>query len=70
MEQLRQIFAELHAVTVRDTVSFHDAWSNFDSDGQPSNRDAFASAARSMLHQILWWGRALRDAKLARPFGS
>jgi NAD(P)H-dependent FMN reductase len=70
VEQLRQIFAELHAVTVRDTVSFHDAWSNFDSDGQPTNRDAFESAARSMLHQILWWGRALRDAKLTRPFGS
>lgn len=70
VEQLRQVFAELHAVTVRNTVSFHDAWSNFDSEGQPSNPDAFESAARSMLTQILWWGRALRDAKLARPFGS
>jgi NAD(P)H-dependent FMN reductase len=69
VEQLRQIFAELHAVTVRDTVSFHDARSHFDSDGRPINPDAFGSAARSMLHQIVWWGRALRDAKLVRPFG-
>lgn len=68
VEQLRQIFAELNAITVRNTVSFHDAWSGFDSLGQPSNPDAFENAARSMLTQILWWGLALRDAKLARFF--
>jgi NAD(P)H-dependent FMN reductase len=29
VEQLRQIFAELHAVNVRNTVSFHMAWECF-----------------------------------------
>ena len=26
VEQLRLVFAELHAVGIRDTVSFHSAW--------------------------------------------
>ena len=29
VEHLRQVFAELHAVTVRDTLSFHMAWERF-----------------------------------------
>ncbi|WP_309096164.1 NAD(P)H-dependent oxidoreductase, partial [Streptomyces sp.] len=32
-EHLRQVFAELHAVTVRDTVSFHNAGASFDDHG-------------------------------------
>jgi NAD(P)H-dependent FMN reductase len=35
VEQLRQIFAELHAVTVRDTVSFNDVLTQFGSDSWP-----------------------------------
>lgn len=30
VEALRLVFAELHAVTVRDTVSFHNPWSRFE----------------------------------------
>ena len=35
VEHLRQVFAELHAVTVRETLSFHMAWERFDEDGRP-----------------------------------
>jgi NAD(P)H-dependent FMN reductase len=68
VEHLRQVFAELHAVTVRDTVSFHNAGASFDDEGtlrDPAGPDA---AAKTMLDQLVWWGRALREAKETRPY--
>ncbi|GGW81262.1 NADPH-dependent FMN reductase [Streptomyces lomondensis] len=69
VEHLRQVFAELHAVTVRDTVSFHNAGASFDDQGtlrDPSGPDA---AAKTMLDQLVWWGRALREARGRWPYG-
>jgi NAD(P)H-dependent FMN reductase len=68
VEHLRQVFAELHAVTVRDTVSFHGVWAHFDPAGQPKDRDRYARAAKSMFDQLAWWGRALREARAERPY--
>jgi NAD(P)H-dependent FMN reductase len=68
VEHLRQVFAELHATTVRDTLSFHLAWSQFDADGQPKNGDHAERAARSLLDQLAWWGLALRHARQTRPY--
>jgi NAD(P)H-dependent FMN reductase len=68
VEQLRQIFAELHAVTVRDTVSFHEFWTQFDADGQLKNPDGCEAAANAMLDQLAWWGHALREARAKRPY--
>jgi NAD(P)H-dependent FMN reductase len=68
VEHLRQVFAELHAVTVRDTVSFHNAGGSF-ADGRlkdPSGPDA---AAKTMLDQLVWWGQVLREGRTARPYG-
>ncbi|MGA5899957.1 NADPH-dependent FMN reductase [Streptomyces venetus] len=68
-EHLRQVFAELHAVTVRDTVSFHNAGASFDDEGalrDPAGPDA---AAKTMLDQLVWWGRALREARQKWPYG-
>jgi NAD(P)H-dependent FMN reductase len=70
VEHLRQVFAELHAVTVRDTVSFHNAGGLFDADGSPKDPEACNIAAKSMLEQLTWWGLALREAKAKRPYGS
>ncbi|MEE1753385.1 NADPH-dependent FMN reductase [Streptomyces sp. SP18CS02] len=68
VEQLRQVFAELHAVTVRDTVAFANAGALFDETGRHKDPDAADAAATTMLDQIAWWGYALRDAKAARPY--
>ncbi|MFF1308252.1 NADPH-dependent FMN reductase [Streptomyces sp. NPDC058307] len=68
VEHLRQVFAELHAVTVRDTVSFHNAGGSF-TDGRlkdPSGPDA---VAKTMLDQLVWWGKVLREGRTARPYG-
>jgi NAD(P)H-dependent FMN reductase len=70
VEQLRQVFAELHAVTVRDTVSFHGAWAQFDPEGQLKDPDRYEKTAQSMLDQLAWWGYALREAKAQRPYVS
>ncbi|MGK5552558.1 NADPH-dependent FMN reductase [Actinomadura kijaniata] len=68
VEQLRQVFTELHATTVRDTVSFHTCWNRFDDAGEPVDRAGTEAAAKSLLDQLVWWGRALRDARTARPY--
>ncbi|MFL6126519.1 NADPH-dependent FMN reductase [Actinophytocola sp.] len=68
VEHLRQVFAELHAVTTRDVVSFHNAWEQFDDNGEPVDPTGPATAAKTMLDQLAWWGFALRDARAARPY--
>ncbi|MEO3786210.1 NAD(P)H-dependent oxidoreductase [Actinocorallia sp. B10E7] len=71
VEQLRQIFAELHMVSVRDGVSFHNVWSHVGPDGEfPAEPDGCGQAARAMLDQLVWWANALHDAKRRVPYGS
>ncbi|NYV75843.1 NADPH-dependent FMN reductase [Streptomyces sp. UH6] len=68
VEQLRQVFAELHATTVRDSVSFPLAWERFDADGVPHDPAVPEGAAKAMLDQLVWWGRALRAGRAAVPY--
>ncbi|MEV5703520.1 NAD(P)H-dependent oxidoreductase [Actinoallomurus sp. NPDC052274] len=70
VEHLRPVFAELHAVTVRDTVSFHGAWERFDAEGRPVDPDGCGAAAETLLDQLLWWAHALRDARAVRPYAA
>ncbi|MET8566908.1 NAD(P)H-dependent oxidoreductase [Streptomyces sp. NPDC004783] len=67
-EHLRQVFAELHAVTVRDTVSFHNAGASFDDEGALTDPTGPDAAVKTMLDEVVWWGRALREAKEKRPY--
>lgn len=69
VEHLRQVFAELHAVTVRDTVSFHNAGALFDTSGRPKDSSGADGAATAMLDQLGWWALALREAKSVRAYG-
>lgn len=69
MEQLRPVFAELHAVTVRDTVSFHNVWGLFDGTGSLHDPAGPASLAATMLDDVVWWGRAPRTARRAEGEG-
>jgi NAD(P)H-dependent FMN reductase len=68
VEHLRQVFAELHAVTVRDTVSFHNAGASFDDEGRHKDPSAPDAAAKVMLDQLVWWALALREAKSVRSY--
>ncbi|MGF1427420.1 NADPH-dependent FMN reductase [Kitasatospora sp. LaBMicrA B282] len=69
VEHLRQVFAELHATSVRDSVSLHGPWSGVGPDGAPLDPAVAEGSAKGMLDQLLWWGRALRTARAAQPYG-
>lgn len=69
VEHLRLVLAELHAVTVRDTVTFAGVWGKFDADGRMAD-PAADGAAKTMLDQLVWFGRALREARAARPYSA
>ncbi|HEY4570473.1 MAG TPA: NAD(P)H-dependent oxidoreductase [Kribbella sp.] len=64
-EQLRLVFGELHAVTIRDSLGFREE--DFTADGQPTDPTT-AVAAAALLQQLAWWARCLRDARAATPY--
>ncbi|MFC5804302.1 NADPH-dependent FMN reductase [Streptomyces formicae] len=68
VEQLRQVFAELHAVTVRDTVSFAGTRDLFGAGGRLKDPAGPDAAAKTMLDQLAWWGTALREARALHPY--
>ena len=70
VEQLRQVFAALHAVTIRDTVSFHNYSGLFDDAGQLIDPAVPNAAAKLLLDRLAWWADALRIARAVRPYGS
>lgn len=63
VEHLRTVFVELHGAPVRDAVSLPDFWTLFDDDGTLTDDGSAAQAARLLTDQLVWWGRALRDAR-------
>ncbi|MGV9677784.1 NADPH-dependent FMN reductase [Nocardia sp. NPDC003482] len=67
VEHLRVVLAELHAVTIRNTVSFHNYGEVFGADGTPSDPGCDV-AAKAMLDQLSWWGRSLREARRVHPY--
>ncbi|GCB46912.1 NADPH-dependent FMN reductase [Streptomyces sp. NL15-2K] len=68
VEQLRLVFSELHAVTIRDGVSFPDVWKQFDEHGEPCDPLGSNQAAKVMLEQLLWWAQSLDEARERRPY--
>lgn len=67
VEALKPVFSELHAVSVRETVSFHNHREQFDADGRPTDPGA-CKAAENLLDQLVWWALALREACARRPY--
>lgn len=64
-EQLRLVFGELHAVTIRDTLGFNET--DFTMEGEPVDPTT-PGAAAALLHQLAWWARPLRDAREQTPY--
>lgn len=66
---LRQVFAELHAVTIRDTVSLPRYWELFAADGSwPKATAECNTTVKSTLDHLSWWALALREARAKRPY--
>lgn len=70
VEQLRQVFAEMHTVTVRDSVAFAGVFRQFDENGALKDPAMAKRAAQTMLRQIEWWGFALRGARIENPYAA
>ncbi|MET9346882.1 NADPH-dependent FMN reductase [Streptomyces termitum] len=70
VEQLRQVYAETHTVTVRDGVAFPYVHGLFEEDGTLKDPTGPEEGAKAMLDQLAWWGHALRDAKAVRPYAA
>ncbi|HZX03220.1 NAD(P)H-dependent oxidoreductase [Kribbella sp.] len=67
--QLRQVFTELHAVSIRNTVALPCYWEQFTADGGwPKPSAGYEAAAKLMLDQLVWWAEVLRDARKRRPY--
>ncbi|CCQ17278.1 putative oxidoreductase [Rhodococcus sp. AW25M09] len=60
-EQLRQITAELHMVSVRDAVSLHRVRKRIDPEGGIDDAAALDALGR-LLDQIEWWADAVAGA--------
>ena len=70
-ETLRPVFAELHAMTLRDTVSFALPFDRFGEDGEMKSADEAARADVAMATfgaSLAWWAGALRAARERRPY--
>jgi NAD(P)H-dependent FMN reductase len=63
---LENVLTELHAVTIRDGLSFPSYFTGWQ-DGNPLDEHA-AGYAKTMLVQLDWWARALRSARAAVPY--
>lgn len=68
VEHLRGVFAELHAVGIRDSLSFVNAWEQFDADGHLISPERARRSLRTLLARLRWWAIALRDARAAVPY--
>ncbi|MFH8488239.1 NADPH-dependent FMN reductase [Streptomyces longisporoflavus] len=69
VEQLRLVMAELNATTIRNTVSFHNAFGAFGEDGAVDD-PAVDTAAKALLDQLAWWAHALREARTRTPYAA
>lgn len=63
VEHLRGVFAELHATTIRETVSLHGHPRLFDESGEMLDPTGPAAAAATLLDELVWWAAALRTAR-------
>lgn len=68
VEALRLVFAELHAVTLRESVALPLAWEGVGDDGVLLVPELVEAAADRMLVHLAWWARALREARLREPY--
>lgn len=68
VEQLRQVFAELHVVTIRDGVAFANVWDKFDDNGNLPAPERPERSLNRMLAQLQWWAKALRKARRADSY--
>lgn len=67
--QLREVFAELHAVALPDPITLPRYWDQFAADGTwPRSSAGCNDQATVTLDRLCWWARALRAARTHSPY--
>lgn len=70
IEHLRGVFAELHAATLRDTVSLPMVWEHLDTRGRLEAPASAEAAAKVLADRISWWATALAEARTRWPYAA
>ncbi|XHB98876.1 NAD(P)H-dependent oxidoreductase [Nitratireductor sp. ac15] len=70
VEHLRAVMPEVHATTIRNTISLHNVWSLFDEEGNFSEPERYNESVDAMFQQLIWWARALSEAKVKTPYAA
>jgi NAD(P)H-dependent FMN reductase len=70
IEQLRGVFAELHAATLRDTVSLPMVWEHLDNRGRLVPDASAEAAAKTLVERLAWWAGALAEARTRSPYAA
>ncbi|ALM51177.1 NADPH-dependent FMN reductase [Halomonas huangheensis] len=68
VEQLRSVFTELHAVSVRDQVSIAFVHGAFDQSGELKDEARVRRSFDVMLARLGWWADALAQARARHPY--
>ncbi|NIC04794.1 NADPH-dependent FMN reductase [Billgrantia bachuensis] len=68
VEHLRHVFAELHAVGIRDGVMFPSVWEQFDEHGQPNQTRRYERGMQTLLARLAWWAETLRQGRAERDY--
>lgn len=63
---LENVLTELHAVTIRDGLTFANYFTAWE-DGRPLDPEA-PGYAKTVLDQLAWWASALQSAREAAPY--
>ena len=70
IEHLRGVYAELHAATLRDTVSLPMVWEHLDDRGRLVAPAAAEGAAKVLVDRLAWWAAALAEARTRSPYAA
>lgn len=70
VQQLRQVFVELHAVCIHAYLPFASPWERFDAAGQLKDGARTRRSMVKLLEQLQWWASALKHAQACadRPY--
>lgn len=63
VEQLRQVAIELQMAPISEAIYIPLIWAAFDEKGNLKDEDNYNKRFNSMVEQLLWWTKALKEAR-------
>ncbi|MFI0409280.1 NAD(P)H-dependent oxidoreductase [Actinomadura sp. 3N508] len=66
-EQVRHMFTEVYAVALRHSINLPRDWREISGYSPPKTSTGPHASVKAVLEPLIWWARALREARSARP---